>query len=268
MGKRTNYAPGTFAWVDLRTTDLADAKRFYAELFGWRYTDQDTGGGRIYTVASLDGDPVAGLKPLAEGIRILGASPFWLNYVAVADADAAAARTRELGGTVHAEPFDRGAQRLTVITDPTGGTLCLWRSPEGAGACRVNDPGCLSWNELSTNDGPTAIRFYSGLFGWRIEPGGAAAGKPTSWTIGHDEATQGRIGGMRDSAGTPSYWMPCFTGASLDESSARASSAGGRLLGEPFDVRDGRIAVLRDPQGAEFGIFEGQVDNDRGSRAR
>lgn len=35
MGKRVSHAPGTFAWVDLRTTDPADAKRFYAELFGW-----------------------------------------------------------------------------------------------------------------------------------------------------------------------------------------------------------------------------------------
>lgn len=256
MGKRTSYAPGTFAWVDLRTTDPADAKRFYAELLGWSFTEKDMGRGRIYTVASLEGEPVAGLKPLAEGIQIRGTSPFWLSYVAVGAADAAATRTRELGGTVLAEPFDRDVQRLTVIADPTGGTLCLWQSPEAAGACRVNEPGCLSWNELSTNDLATAIRFYAGLLDWRIEPGDTSADTPY-WTIRHDPAADGGNGGMRESAGTPASWIPYFAVSSLDEFKDRASAAGGRLVAGPLDIPAGRIAVLRDPQGTEFGVFEG-----------
>ena len=35
MGTRTGYAPGTFCWVDLSTSDPEAAKAFYAELFGW-----------------------------------------------------------------------------------------------------------------------------------------------------------------------------------------------------------------------------------------
>ena len=35
MGERTSYAPGTFCWVELATTDGAAAKEFYGGLFGW-----------------------------------------------------------------------------------------------------------------------------------------------------------------------------------------------------------------------------------------
>lgn len=225
MGKPTSYAPGSFAWADLRTTDPADAGRFYAELFGWTYTD----AGDAYTVALREGDAVAGLKRLAEGQRAGGDSPFWLTYVAVVNAAAAAARTRELGGTVRAEPFDVGAERMSVIADPTGAKLCLRQSPQGIGACRVDEPGCLTWYELTTDDAPTAARFYSKLFGWQIEP--------------HEKAG-------------PAHWLPYFEVTSLDETLARASHAGGRQLSGPREVRDGRSAILVDPQQAEFGILE------------
>lgn len=166
---------------------------------------------------------------MAEGQRAGGDSPFWLTYVAVADADAAAARTDELGGTVLAEPFDVGAERMSVIADPTGAKLCLRQSPEGIGACRVDDPGSLTWTELSTSDIAAAIRFYSGLFGWRIEP--------------------------REAPG-PARWMPYFAVASLDEALARTADSGGRLLAGPRDLRDGTSAILRDPQQADFGVLE------------
>mgnify|MGYP006171522703 CR=1 FL=1 len=39
MGKRTSYAPGTFSWVDLGTTDAAAAKAFYSGMFGWEMED-------------------------------------------------------------------------------------------------------------------------------------------------------------------------------------------------------------------------------------
>lgn len=37
MGARTEYAPGTFCWTDLGTTDVDGAKAFYTGLFGWTF---------------------------------------------------------------------------------------------------------------------------------------------------------------------------------------------------------------------------------------
>jgi uncharacterized protein len=56
MGKRERYEPGTFCWVDLRTTDPAGAKVFYSELFSWEAEDMPAGGSATYTMLRLNGD--------------------------------------------------------------------------------------------------------------------------------------------------------------------------------------------------------------------
>jgi predicted enzyme related to lactoylglutathione lyase len=66
MGKRTSYAPGTFSWVDLATTDPAGAKVFYGAVFGWEAQDMPAGEVGTYTMLYRDGDAVAGLSELFE----------------------------------------------------------------------------------------------------------------------------------------------------------------------------------------------------------
>ncbi len=156
---------------------------------------------------------------------------------------------------------------MAVIGDPTGAMFGVWEPRESIGATLVNDPGCLTYNELSTTDVAAATRFYEQLFGWKIEPidtGGA----PPYWIIGHDGAAGGLNGGMRElapeqlEAGTPSHWMPYFTVGSADDAIATATGAGAHLAFGPIDIpNDARIALLTDPQGAFFVIFAVEVDD-------
>ena len=90
------------------------------------------------------------------------------------------------------------------------------RRGESIGATLVNDPGSLTWNELSSTDVPKAIEFYETLFGWNVEE--IDTGDfPPYWSIGHDGGAGGRNGGMRElpqehqDEGVPSNWMPYFT---------------------------------------------------------
>jgi predicted enzyme related to lactoylglutathione lyase len=269
MGKRRSYEPGTFSWIELATTDPADARRFYGELFSWQGQDNEIpGGGGIYTMARLDGDDVAGITAQPEQQRAAGIPPNWFSYVTVASADDAAARAEELGGTVHAGPFDVGESgRMAVIADPTGAMFGIWEARESIGATRVNDAGCLTANELSTTDVPAATRFYEALFGWRIEEVDTQGG-PRYWMIGHDGAAQGRNGGLRELSaeqlehGASPHWMPYFTVESAEDASNTASEAGGNVIVPPFLIPTGaKLAVLTDPQGAYFAIFEGEVDD-------
>ena len=85
MPETTEFAPGTFCWVDGGTTDLAKAQAFYAAVFGWEYAIADDTG---YTMCLKDGKPVAGLYALDADMLADGSPPFWIGYVAVADADA------------------------------------------------------------------------------------------------------------------------------------------------------------------------------------
>ena len=266
MGRRSSYVPGTFCWTDLATTDPDAAKDFYARLFGWSYTDRPGGVAETYVEASLDGDAVAGIYPQPAQQRDQGVPPFWFSYVAVESADRAADRVGELGGSVHAEPSDVvDAGRLAIVADPTGAMLGLWEPKGSIGARRVNDPGCLTSNELSTTDVGAAIDFYSELFGWRVQPADTGGG-PSYWLIGHDGAAEGRNGGMRELSPeqiehrVPPSWLSYFTVGSVDATVA-ATESGGGLVGPVLDIPAGRIAVLRDPQGAAFGVFEGEVDD-------
>lgn len=135
--------------------------------------------------------------------------------------------------------------------------LCLWQSPEGIGACRVDDPGSLTWNELGTDDAATEIDFYSGLFGWQIEPGdaGDAGDAGPYWTIGLGSRPD-RFGGIREQSDAPARWLPYFAVASLYDALTHAKSMGGRLVAGPRDLQDRRSAVLSDPQTTEFGVLE------------
>src|ERR1700687_2526284 len=56
----TERHAGKVIWVDLVTPDIAGAKRFYGELFGWSFHDIHTADSD-YSVALLEGRPVGGL---------------------------------------------------------------------------------------------------------------------------------------------------------------------------------------------------------------
>lgn len=265
MGTRASYEPGTFSWVDLATTDPDGAKGFYGELFGWVANDAPVGDGRVYTMLSLGEDSVAALYEMMDGQRESGMPPSWLSYVTVADADDAAARAHELGGTVHMAPFEvMEAGRMAVVGDPTGAVFAVWEPREAIGATRVNDIGCLTWNELATADPEAARAFYAGLFGWDFEAMDTGDA-PGYWIVAHSGAASGRGGGIREQgpqeAGVPPHWLPYFTVGSPDAAAETAEARGGGVLAQPMDLPAGRIAVLRDPAGAVFGVFAGDVDD-------
>ena len=262
MGKRTEHKPGTFSWVDLATTDPAAAKTFYGELFGWTAEDVPMSETEFYTMLRLDGDFVAALYQLDDERRQMGIPPHWLSYITVADVDATAARAQELGSKCLFGPFDVfDAGRQAIIEDPTGAVFAAWQPRDHIGAGRVNDPGSLTWNELRTRDPETAAAFYSGLFGWEVERI-EENGKLAYLTIKNDGRANGGMMPMTEQHGdAPPSWLPYFTVSSTDDAMARVRELGGDVLAGPIDLPNGRIAVVRDPQGAAFALFAGVVDD-------
>src|SRR3954469_2409030 len=103
MPERTSYEPGTPSWVDLSTSDVDGAKRFYTELFGWDAEDagppEETGG---YGFFMQRGKRIAGGGPIMNE----GQPSVWMTYVATDDADATVQKARANGATIHVEPMD------------------------------------------------------------------------------------------------------------------------------------------------------------------
>jgi uncharacterized protein len=253
MGERESYAPGTFCWADLGTTDADAAKGFYTAVFGWEPVDAPAGEAGVYTTFKLDGKDVAAMYEMGEEERA-SLTPHWSSYVSVEDVDALSPRVRELGGEVLAEPFDvMQAGRMTALRDPTGATVHLWQPREQIGAGRVNDPGCMVWNELASPDPSRARDFFAELLGWTVEPEESGYG-----VIKHDGALNGGIRPAQD--GETPGWLVYFTATSVDETATKIREAGGKVLVGPMESAVGKVAVVSDPQGARFALFEGEVD--------
>ncbi|MGC3994919.1 MAG: VOC family protein [Propionicimonas sp.] len=112
--------PGAPLWMDLMTTDLDAAQRFYADVFGLSYTDASSDAMR-YSMFNTPG----GTRP-AGGIGQLDASPStWTVCFQVADVDELVPRIPDLGGRVVDEPFDFTWGRLAGVLGPDGERLYL-----------------------------------------------------------------------------------------------------------------------------------------------
>jgi predicted enzyme related to lactoylglutathione lyase len=253
MGERESYVPGTFCWADLGTTDADAAKAFYTSVFGWEAVDAPAGEAGTYTTFKLDGSDIAAMYEMGEEERT-SLTPHWSSYVSVEDVDSLAPRVLELGGEVLAHPFDvMQSGRMTALKDPTGATVHLWQPREQAGAGRVNDAGCMVWNELATPDPARARDFFAGLLGWELEPEESGYGVIKN---------KGELnGGIRPpQEGEPTHWLVYFTATKVDDTIKTIRDGGGSVIAGPMDTPVGRVAAVRDPQGAAFALFEGEVD--------
>jgi predicted enzyme related to lactoylglutathione lyase len=144
--------PGTWNFSELNTRDPDAAKDFYGALFGWE-TQTIEGGGAEFTFLRLRGygdflesldpgirkhqretgapegfdDAVAWFRPMSSDQFPDDVPPHWSITFAVDDADASAAKVRELGGKVVVAPFDAGPTRVAVVSDPAGAGFTVSR---------------------------------------------------------------------------------------------------------------------------------------------
>lgn len=114
---------GAFSWNELMTTDVAGAKAFYGEMFGWEMRDSPMPEG-TYTMLTAGGHNMGGLMALPADAK--GAPPAWGSYVTVDDVDQRVKRAEQLGGKVILAPQDiPNVGRFAVISDPQGAMLSL-----------------------------------------------------------------------------------------------------------------------------------------------
>lgn len=257
MSEVNGYAHGTPCWIDLATTDTAAAKRFYGDVLGWTFEDQEADGQIIYAMARLKGRDAAGLSALDEASRTQGVPPHWNTYIDVADVDEIAAKAPGSGGTVIAAPFDvLDIGRMAVIADATGAVVCLWEQRGHTGAGIVNEPGALCWNELQTRDIDRAGAFYEQLLGWKAKT--SEFGPMVYTEFRNNDAPVAGMMAMPPMvpAEVPANWLVYFAVSDCDAIVAKIAGAGGTILSPAMDIPPGRFAVAMDPQGAAFAIIQ------------
>jgi predicted enzyme related to lactoylglutathione lyase len=248
----TAYAPGTPIWVDLGSPDVAASARFYEQLFGWRYEDMGEEAGH-YHMFFQDGAMVAAAGPLQSPQQ----PPAWTTYILTDNAEAVAKKVTDNGGQVLMAPFavmDQGT--MGIFMDPAGGAFAVWQADKMPGAGLFNTPVSLGWNELHSRNLDAAKTFYPAVFGWGVHVNEMEGMGPyIEWQV-NGRTVGGGQGMDMEPEGIPSYWLVYFTVANADDIVKRAQELGGKVLAPAMDIPQGRIAILTDPQGATFGLFQ------------
>jgi uncharacterized protein len=252
-----------FVWHDLNTKDLDGAKRFYSEVFNWKFEKSDGEYAHIQA-----GDQMIG------GMRKMSANeqqpPSWLGYVQVDDVAATVAAIEKQHGRVYVKTtvMDK-VGTFAVTADPTGGVFAPWHSARAeenkpdSGTPGTAKPGTFVWDELMTTDPEVAGQFYASVFGW--EPHDMDMGGGNIYTLFHRPGTKGRdnqpmgAGGMMKSPPNMphSFWVAYVSVANTDQSSEKATRLGGKVIVPPTDIPNvGRFAYWTDPQGATIAVLQ------------
>jgi predicted enzyme related to lactoylglutathione lyase len=250
----TMYAPGMPVWVELSTTDLAAATRFYCELFGWtsRVAEEPEAGG--YTTFLRDGKAVAAAGPVMDEAQPTA----WLSYFGTADTDATSRQVEQAGGKVLAAPFDvMGYGRMAVFADPAGAVFAVWQAGTMPGLEVKGEPGSLSWNELMTRDPAAGKEFYPAVLGWRPRDLDMGDGMTyTLWEVGGDPAGGMMPIGDEWPADMPSAWTVYIEVDDTDAVVAKCTELGGSVAVPATDSPAGRFASLVDPQGGVISVIK------------
>jgi len=249
---------GKIVFVELVTPDLALAKQFYGNLFGWTFVDMNAGG-TTYSQASLDGRPVAGLvhKPVMSGER---RQPAWLSFIAVRDVDATKAAALQHGARILSEPHgvpNRG--REAVFADPQGAVFAVLASSSGDPADELAAPGEWIWSSLITSDPDTDAAFYQTLFDYEVFalPGDAGAQHLMLATDNYARASANSLP-TKDGNVHP-HWLNYIRVVDAAKMSEKAVALGGQVLVAPRIDRHGeKVAIIADPSGAPLGLLEWQ----------
>ncbi len=113
--------------------------------------------------------------------------------------------------------------------------------------------GELNWFELQTREAGIAIDFYKRTTGWTFQ----AEDMPSGGTYWIGMASGKPVCGiltLEDAQDEHDRWVIYVHVDNIDESIARVSDGGGEVLRAPWDVPGvGRVAMIRDPGGAEMG---------------
>jgi len=120
-------------------------------------------------------------------------------------------------------------------------------------------PGSFCWIELATTDSPSAKKFYTELFGWTPDDNPMGPGMTyTIWKLqGRDAGAMYEQMADQKQQGIPPHWLIYMATDNVDSTVAQGKALGFNVLAGPFDVMDkGRMAVVADPQGATFGLWQ------------
>ena len=149
----------------------------------------------------------------------------------------------------------RAAAILALAAAAAFAASCSSSASAPAGKAASSDPGKFVWHDLTTDDPVACKKFYGALLGWEFVDT-TVLGRPyTVARLGTRPVAGIHTPRSENSGKTPAHWLSYMSVADVDATAGKAKAAGASVLAGPVDLGTmGRAAVLRDPQGAPFGL--------------
>ncbi len=188
-------------------------------------------------------------------MKATGFPSIWNTSFAVDDVDAIVEKAQTLGGSVIMPPMDvMEAGRMAWVKDAEGAAIGLWQANQHIGSTIIEDPNTRCWNELDTHDPDKAEAFYGGPFGWTFKTSESSLTlmihnqeKEIAHTLTIDPSWGDNI---------PAHWSVYFTVTDVDEGCKAVEESGGTVMVPKTQIPVGHFALVMDPQGARFYLFE------------
>jgi predicted enzyme related to lactoylglutathione lyase len=117
-------------------------------------------------------------------------------------------------------------------------------------------PGIVSWNEIVSRDPDGTKKFYSQLFGWKVETMNMGPGAEYTMLKTGDRPAAGLIRMPAEAGPAPTMWMSYVTVADLPAAIGKARALGAKICKDVTTLPMGSFAIITDPQGATFGLWE------------
>jgi predicted enzyme related to lactoylglutathione lyase len=242
--------PGRFVWHDLLTKDVSAAKRFYGELFGWRFEDTKRAD-HPYVLARSGGTLVAGIVDVSANAR---AGPQWLSYVSVADVDRTVAQVRTDGGMILVEPRNFPNARAAVIADPQGAPVGIAQLRRDLPEPPAPQSNTFFWDEYLARDAGKALDFYKRLAAYDSAISDSRLGIEYH-VLRKTRARAGLFQLPATATGVEPNWLPYVLVSDPAALAARVSGLGGRvILPAAPERRNGSVVIIGDPGGAPLAL--------------
>src|SRR3954469_7139217 len=143
-----------FVWHDLNTKDLEASKKFYGEIFNWKFDGEgyqhikagDTMIGAMRQMDAKDHQPTS-----------------WLGYIGVDDVAGTEKKIVSAGGKVYMPTNTMpNVGTFAVTADPSGAVFAPWKSARAGEDAELTGlkPYTFCWDELMTTDPKAASAFY------------------------------------------------------------------------------------------------------------
>jgi predicted enzyme related to lactoylglutathione lyase len=243
--------PGRFVWRDLLTKDVNAAKKFYGDLFGWRFENTKRND-RPYVLARSGSTLVGGIVDVSS---IADAGSQWLSFMSVSDVDKTVALVQSGGGKVLAEPREVGKlARAAVVTDPQGAPLGLAQLRRDTPDPLDPTPNHFFWQEYLARDADKALAFYRQLAGYQ------SAIQETRLGVDYHvlRTTRGRAGLFQlppKVVDVQPNWLPYVLVTDPAALATRVTGLGGRIVVPAApERRNGSLVVIADPAGAVLAL--------------